>query len=343
MRPLSVLIPSNEAVFVDGLADAYRDLGHLVATGRDRLFDDGARFDIVHLQWPEEFSGWFPPTPADTARVLERLALIGRRARLIGEMHDLVPNIDGGNPAYRPLVTGFYAACETVGHCSDYSRRSTLERYPELATVRHLVHVPFSYRNSFVPTRVATPPADRPLRIGFFGSIRAVAEFRLLVSAFKRFRRDGAELHVMGRLATSNRLGRALLRRWATWGGAVTLTEGHFSDEALTDFIDDLDIVLIPRRPPHNNSGVFYLAMQRGRMVVAPRYGIYEAHLTGTDNPLYTPGDAGSAAEALALAVSRQPRLVGRENRARAAGWTWAAILAAYGIPEVRRRSGTGT
>ncbi|WP_075214628.1 glycosyltransferase [Mongoliimonas terrestris] len=342
MHRLSVLIPSDEAVFVDGLADAYRDLGHLVATGRDRLFDNGARFDLVHLQWPEEFSGWFPPKPDDTARVLDRLALLGRRARVIGEMHDLVPNIDGANPAYRPLVTGFYAACETVGHCSEHSRRSTLALYPELSSLRHRVHPPFSYRNSFVPTRVPPPPAGRPLRVGFFGSIREVAEFRLLVAAFKRFRRDGAELHVMGRLATSNRLGRALLRRWARWGGGVTLHEGHFSDDALTDFIDDLDVVLIPRRPPHNNSGVFYLAMQRGKMVVAPRYGIYEEFLAGTDNPLYAPGDARSAAEALATAAAHQPREVGRANRAQAAGWTFARILEAYGIHAAHRQSGTG-
>ena len=57
-----VLIPSDNPDFVRYLAEAYARARWEATVGKANFDLGTARFDRIHIQWPEELTGWQPPS-----------------------------------------------------------------------------------------------------------------------------------------------------------------------------------------------------------------------------------------------------------------------------------------
>jgi hypothetical protein len=78
----SVLIPSDDVDFVANFSEGYRKLGFDVSAGRINFELESRRYDIVHLLWREELTGWRQPT-SQQDDVLARLDRWAHHSRII--------------------------------------------------------------------------------------------------------------------------------------------------------------------------------------------------------------------------------------------------------------------
>src|SRR5260370_23746949 len=142
---LRVLISTDEPNFTRGLVEGYRAAGCEVVTGTANFRLRAAHFDIVHHQWPEEFSGWQVPSPAEIEAVRQQLEWWQHRTVNIFTVNNLYPHELDRDPACHELYSSFYRHCQVITHYSNTSLKMVLEEFPAARDVRHVVHSLFNY------------------------------------------------------------------------------------------------------------------------------------------------------------------------------------------------------
>src|SRR5262245_66592772 len=100
-----VLIPTDDDDL--GLAEAYRSFGWDVAIGSANFRIHAAEYDVVHHQWPEEYSGWQVPTEQQVSEIEQDLRWWSSRATNIFTVHNLYPHRGPGHPACHELYSCF--------------------------------------------------------------------------------------------------------------------------------------------------------------------------------------------------------------------------------------------
>src|SRR5579862_9155862 len=95
-----VLLPSDHRDWVVNFARAYQRLGFDVTTGAQNFDLEASQQDIVHLNWPEELTGWKVPSTAQIDAVIARLDRWAKRARLLISVNNLYPHGQHGNPQW---------------------------------------------------------------------------------------------------------------------------------------------------------------------------------------------------------------------------------------------------
>jgi glycosyltransferase involved in cell wall biosynthesis len=99
-------------------------------------------------------------------------------------------------------------------------------------------------------------------------------------------------------------------------------------EHELSRFLDSSNVAIIPRFGGLN-SGILFLAMTFGLMVIAPDCGAYPEQLAGSRNLVFQRGDAASLARKLEEAANLDTDVIGRENAAIASQWGWRRICIA--------------
>jgi glycosyltransferase involved in cell wall biosynthesis len=159
------------------------------------------------------------------------------------------------------------------------------------------------------------------------GQIRFWREVELIQRAFDLARVPKKRLLMAGKFALSAPQWRKqLLRlRWNWWLNkrrAVVDTR-YVPENELSRFLDSSDVVIVPRLEEQLNSGIPFLAMTFGRMVIAPNCGAYREYLSDTRNLLYQAGNAESLALKLEEAAVLDTNAIGRDNAIIASNWSW--------------------
>jgi glycosyltransferase involved in cell wall biosynthesis len=340
-----VLIPTDDDD--PGLIEAYRHLGWDIAVGAANFRILASHYDIVHHQWPEEYSGWQVPTEQQLVEIEEQLCWWSARATNIFTVHNLYPHYGIGDPACHELYSSFYRHCNLISHFSQTSQRMVLEEFPAARRAQHIVHCPAS---NAVALATQKQRGSRRMEMGIgedefvilmIGRIRSWSEVELIRRAFDRARVPKKRLLMAGKFAliAPPWRKRLLNLRWNWWlrtRQAVVDTR-YVPENELSRFLDSSDVAIVPRFGGLN-SGILFLAMTFGRMVIAPNCGAYPEQLEGSRNLLFEPGDAASLASMLEQAASVDTNDIGRENEAIAAKWSWRdicrACLDASGIPQ---------
>ena len=181
------LIPASAH---DWLAEGYRSLGWEVAVGPANFKIRASHYDVVHHQWPEEYSDWQVPTEQQIAEIEERLHWWSLRAKNIFTVHNLYPHVAAGHPAWHELYSCIYRHCHLISHFSHTSHRLVLEEFPAARKAKHVVHCPAS--NELELTRQRQRGSCRAeMNIGedefvvlMIGSIRFWEEAKLIRQAF---------------------------------------------------------------------------------------------------------------------------------------------------------------
>ncbi len=331
-----VLIPTNDRGFASDLAEAYLRAGYEVIVGLDNFFLDVACFDVIHIQWPEEFSDWKIPDSREFERIQTSLKRWARKSKILITVHNLYPHGYEKNPIFRNLYGFFYRNASLISYFSESAKMLVNQEYPDTIKKPNIVHGLFNY------DRLLSGSGDvRKARLGLgfdhsefvvlvFGRLRSWHEVSLLRKAFSLCPVRKKRLLMAGRYFEIGPLWRQRMRRfrWTTWlktHGAV-IVNGYVPDDDVHRYLEACDVVVVPRI--HDlSSGIVPLAMTFSKTVVAPRHGAFVDYLGGTNNPLYESGNPESLSSALVRAWEADRDTIGRDNRKIAEQCSWDKII----------------
>lgn len=327
-----VLIPSDNCDFVHSLAAAYRRVGWEVVVGVGNFDLRAAAYDVVHLQWPEELSGWRPPGELQFQRIVETLEYWQSQAKVVMTVHNLTPHRNAHHPDYRRLYEAFYERVHIFAHFTEASRELALERYPASKSQRHVV-TGFFNADHLLPAerdRAAAKLRNDEFVFLVIGGLREWDEVQLVQQAYDAAAVPGKRLLMAARYDEDCGPWRLRWRRWtlARWlraRGAV-VRQGYIPDADMHQVVDAADAIIIPRFRSLN-SGLPALGATFGKAIIAPRCGAYPELLAGTKNPIYTPGDAADLARAMEEAALLDRSAVAAENRRLSDRWQWDAMV----------------
>ncbi len=332
----SVLIPTNDQSLTPYLVDGYRKLGFEVVTGTANFFLRAHSFDLVHILWPEELTGWKSPTTTQLKEVGEAAEWWAAQASMIVSVNNLYPHGREGEEASKALYEIFYKHCDLILHHCEASRRLVNAEFPVSVERRNVITTMFGYHRH-LPLRF-----DRKLArssFGFepdefvalvFGALRNRSEINLLRSGFtsarvphKRLLMAGRYVEPLGRL--ERRWRNLIWNQWLRQQRAIVETD-FIPDDEVHRYFEAADAVVIPRLTDLS-SGVLGMGMTFGTLVIAPNHGSFPDYLTGTPNLLYESADARSMAEAIETAAQIDRTAAAQQNRAIVSSWTWENIL----------------
>ena len=330
-----VLISTDEPNFTLGLVEGYRAAGADVVTGRARFQRCAEHFDIVHHQWPEEFSRWEAPSSTDIQDVTRQLQWWHGRAVNIFTVNNLYPHEHDQDPACHELYSSFYRYCQVITHYSHTSLKMVLQEFPAARASRHVVHHPANYEVTLASQK-ARGSRRHEMGVGpdelvvlMLGSIRSWGEIRLIQQAFDLIKTPKKRLLMAGKLRLKDSWLRRQIKQlvWRWWlSRRNTVVDTRYVPESeVSQFIDSSDLLIVPRLSGLS-SGIVNVAMTFGRFVVAPDHGAYPEYFAGTRNLLYETGNPESLAAAIDHAASLDLGDIGSENAQIAATWTWKQI-----------------
>ena len=332
-----VLLPSDNKDWIVNFAEAYRRLGFDVTAGIFNFELETSNPDILHINWPEEFTGWKVPSAAQINTITSQLDRWAQRSRLIVSVNNLYPHGQHGNPHCHRLYSAFYERAEVIHHFSHASKNLVCEEYPAVASKNHVVRLGFNYDLNLPKAPRDRDASRRELGIApnemvylVFGALRCWEEVELMRRAFKLAKVPGKKLLVAGRYNEPGSSLRLRWRRlnWKRWQRANKPPglPDYVPDSELYRLFDAADSVVVIREGGLG-SGVPSLAMTFGRMVIAPAFGGIPEYLAGADNMLYDTMSAASLANAMEKAASIDREKIGKKNREIAAGWNWERII----------------
>jgi glycosyltransferase involved in cell wall biosynthesis len=334
-----ILIPSDNQDFVGPLAQAYRRLGCEIVVGQFNLTLRGADFDLVHVQWPEELSGWRPPSQERLNLLLDSLDYWAARSKVLLTVHNLYPHGHAGADRYFELFDGFYRRAGLIHHFSQTSRDLVRATFPSSRDKAHVVTNLFNYDSLLAPSRdrsaarTALGLADNELVVLIFGALRMWKEVKLIRSAWgftsvknKRLLMAGRYNEIAPGSAFSSRYKRWSWKMWLRSQKAVRIDD-YVPDSQVHRLFDAADFAVIPR-VEGLSSGIPSMAMTFGKLFVAPRHGAFPEYVGNSGNVLYESCDPVSLAKAIETAAALDRDRIGRENRRVADAWSWDGIAA---------------
>jgi len=268
----------------------------------------------------------------DPAVDIVALRLLARRRPVVAMVHDVRPHA-----AWRLRRVQLWLADTTVRHLDhvvvfhEVLRDELVREVGVAAEAVSVVPHPRALPASMPPGRAV----DGPIRVLFFGALRANKGVDLLLAAAVGLDPARVAVHVAG--AGPPEVEEQV--RAAATADLVTAEVGFVDEERRHELFRLADVVVLPYRDFHAQSGVLGDAMAYGVAVVATDVGALGATVTTAGCGLVVPpGDAvalGAAIErlvddeslrarcassALAAARGQTPAVVGRELRAVLAG-----------------------
>lgn len=345
----TVLLPSDDRPWIANFAHGYSKLGFDVLTGSFNFELEACAPDVIHLNWPEELTGWACPSDREIYDVEERLKRWSKISWIVASVNNLRPHNGNNQGPWRKLYLAVYSKADVIHHFSHLSRDLFCREFPEIVGRKHVVTVGFNYERL-----LESPAPDRQImrsRFGFgpddvvflnFGALRSWDEVLLLIGGFNHARVAGKKLLVAGRYEPSESwwqrgLRRAVLNKWKR-GRNIASVGGFVPEGDVRNLFAAADALVVVRTNGLG-SGLPSLGMTLGLPVIAPIVGVIPEYLSQTGNVLYDP----SSPKKLGTAIERMARLdrlkVGSQNAQVAAQWGWREIVSTCisALPSERR------
>jgi glycosyltransferase involved in cell wall biosynthesis len=331
-----VLIPTDDVGFAPDLVRAYQEAGCDVVVGKGNFHLCSATFDIVHLQWPEEHVDWRVPDQQDLSRVRRSLEHWRTHSKVVATVHNLFPHGQHDVATYRELYTDTYQAAHLLSYFCSTAREMVEQHYPCTRETPHVNHGPFrfeSLRDHETTQQAARKHfgfSDHDFVVLTFGSLRTWQEVTLIRDSYARAQIDNKRLLFAARYFERGGPIRQRVRRLRLWSWLkmqkALVHSDYTPDEDVHLYLNAANAVVVPR-VGELASGLVPLALTFGTPCVAPNHGVIPEYLAGTDNPLYTSGDANSLARALETLGDADTDALRTANRARGDTWRWRSIV----------------
>jgi hypothetical protein len=282
-----------------------------LVSGIENFWNSTLRFDIVHVQWPEELLGWGTFDRHDLDRLRQcLLSWKNSGARIVMTRHNAVRH--GDFPLNANLYELSFGIADAIVHLGKFSLDEFKDDRRYSGKLNVLINHP-DYLN--VPNTITKQAARKKLMIELdsflylsFGTIRSSQEQEDLVNAFKKVTIKNKKLLLTNSLYLEKiiafrasplknmRYKRDKLRLKRS--GIIIDETRNISINCIQDYCNAADVIVIPRIK-QLNSGVPYLAFSFSKPVVGPDVGNIGWLLKATSNGVYMPGDVDSYGAAL--------------------------------------------
>ena len=321
---MTILIASDynsQNTYVNSIASVLKESCKLICDV-NAFWDSNIKFDIVHIQWPEELFNWLLVNEDAIKKLKERLVFFKNMgAKIVLTRHNEKPHKinDLGNKLYETVLN----AVDGVIHLGNYSLN-------HLKTENALnVLIPHVNYNHLVE---AFNESKAKQHIGFskdafiymtFGAIRNIEEELQIIEAFNTIKTKKDRLFINNTLLMrrkENYKGKTILylkhltKTWLYILKGIKFGQQRLSNNELKYYFNASNVVVIPRIGTLN-SGVVFMAMSFGKTIVGPNIGNISELLKQLQNPTFTPLDNLSISQALFSSKDVQRRNIGKENK----------------------------
>lgn len=280
----------------------------------DKYQNYNSSFKIVNIHWPEAIFNWVEPSEDELSKFDNALKVWKNNSVIVYTKHDLV-RTKGNTLNFSKLFQIVEENTDVFVHLGEYSKRLFVEKYPN---AKHEIIFHPLLSNSFQlsnknEAREVLGIDNEALVIIAPGNIRSLRERQLILKSFKGIK---AKNKVLISTNMRNELrydfpGRIRLKKYFDVQRYVInrfkvkhlppqyfFTYNPLTTEALSLRMSAADIVIVPR-VDILNSGIVFLGLTFGKVMVGPAIGNIEEQLKEHNFPVFNPKSVSSVTEAL--------------------------------------------
>lgn len=329
---MKVLIAS-EYIYSSNLYVYYHCLGLKnkieVVNSIEAFWTSNLSFDIIHIHWPEFLVNEVINKPDYIQHIEERISYWqSKGAHIIITRHNYLPHYtDIYSPAiFKTIYDLFYSSVDAIVH-HGYASLKEFEKHPVYGKKINIV---INHPNYLINTPNQTTKEEARKRLNLeqddavflsFGSIRTIEEQQMLIKGFKALNIPNKKIIIPNSLFLK---WKPSIRKPISWLKYkleakkyqlqnIIFHNGKIDNEHIQYFMNAANVVISPRTETLN-SGVIYLALSFGAVVVGPDTGNISEVLDKTGNPKFKPHDINSFTEALSKAYTLSKTDLGEQN-----------------------------
>ena len=299
---MKVLITSqynSQNTYVKDIVDELNNDVEIV-TEAQNFWTSNIRFDIIHIQWPEELFSWRRIEESDLHVLESRLSYHKQNgSKLVVTLHNALPH--RRHALDQKLYELVYNVADAIVNLGEFSTRL----YP------HKRNVIIQHPNYAKYYNVKPKETNRNIFLSF-GAIRKKEEEQLIVDAFIKAAIKNSQLIVCNSIIGKNpytHLKKDILKMYAynfrlkkyTQKNIVFIPK-YLSDQEVETYFNQAKVIISPRID-NLNSGVIYMGYTFGKVVVGAAKGNMKGVLDQNNNPTYQPHNLNSVAESLIQAI----------------------------------------
>ncbi|MGJ5640604.1 hypothetical protein [Formosa sp. S-31] len=284
----------------------------------DYYYDENAvdisDYDLVLIHWPEQLFNWKEPTINQLLDLKQKLAYWKQKIKIVYMVHNLQPH-EGGSVMFTKLYNLIISNCDAMIHLGEFSKKKFEKIYPKR---RHIVISHSLYKCSYK----IEDKFEARKRLGFRkdsfiviapGRVRNLEERKLIIKSFKKLKVKHKQLIVPRMLWKKSDIefkGRWRLRKIIdvkdlierlynfNWNRRCYFNYGFLEHSKLSELVSAADVVFIPRFNSLN-SGVLFLGLTFGKVIVGPRTGNLTEILDKYECYSFNPNNLNAVIEAL--------------------------------------------
>lgn len=285
------------------------------------FWSSSLRFDIVHIQWPEELFHWQPISHDDITRLKTRLDYWkSKGVKLVATRHNTLPH--GGGKYDAELYKLVYSISNAIIHLGDFSHKNLKINHSENIVIPHV-----NYHNLYedinqqkARKKIGFPEKGRVFLS--FGIIRDINEEQQIIKAFQAIKSKEDYLYICNsklfRKKPSflkkpiQRLNYHLSKRVFKFKN-VFFFRKRIHNKDLKYFFNAADVIISPRMETLN-SGVVFMGFSFSKIVIGPNVGNVGGILKILKNPVFEPNNLDSIKAAFIAGKSEINSPLGKNN-----------------------------
>lgn len=335
-----------EIRYVPELVTALASLGVDVTWSSDEFWCPSAKYDIIHLQWPEAVFDWNVGGRCSVAALKGRIISWKEAgAKIVMTRHNENKHY-ADSDFYFDLYREAERLSDAIIHLGKYSRDQVLALgYP--GHIRHYVmpiHIFPSIDRSIdrLKAREKLKMSPNVPFVLVFGNIRADEERELILDVTRRLRWKGIKVYAP-RLFTGNVFSGPIFQALIELKQRLKFIKyglnlrnyGLVGVEKMSCLFSACDVVFIPRKKILN-SGNLSMGFYFGKVVIGPDRGNVGEILRETGNPVFEPDNIGSVISAVCQGIALSKEGKGLENQ-RLADEEWTPKVVADKVLKIYR------
>jgi glycosyltransferase involved in cell wall biosynthesis len=324
MRILIVSELNSGNTYIDSLCQTLVNQNLEITVSESEFWNSAQPFDLVHVHWLEALFNWKIEhiTQSDLNRLQFKLEEFKKtNTKLIITRHNALPHNYNGNSLVIEAYHLFYKFVGGMIHLGNFSETDFQNENPELsASINHTVIPHGNYLNLKNDIAKATArellniPLDRFVFL-CFGQFRKEKERHLVMKAFKALSLSNKTLlcSAWDLPQAKNSFTSKLKRKKYNLSQHYRLYNTFVSDDNVQSYLNAADVLVVPRTA-QLNSGLVYLGLSFGKILIAPAIGNVTEVIEQTNNVLFDPSNSKSVVNAMEKAVSLKDTNLDYEN-----------------------------
>ncbi len=259
------------------------------------------KYDIIHIQWPEELFNWNLVTASDIEKVNNRLTqLKDCGSKIISTLHNAIPHKNGKYEEI--LYESIYRKSDAIINLG----KNSSQLYPEnnnfiIPHSNYALHYNIKSHKNNIHTFIS------------FGKIRNNIEEKQIIDAFLAADIPKSKLIITNSLIGKNpyftrkkdylKMLKYNFFLKSLRKKKIFLIPNRLSDQKIEELFNNADTVIIPRID-QLNSGVVFMGFTFGKTVIGPAIGNIKEFLEINNNPMFIPNDIVSISASMKKALT---------------------------------------